>query len=364
MARNTKKERARQAELERQQALRNNKQSMYENLFNSPDALTQQDIGYQQDLHNDVRRMTQQVDADMNVRQVNEATAKQTERNRVKSVEKAKNLARGDIDAINLAHDDAIIEDLVRDIANGTRTTAEANAILNKKRRAGEIKDNETLGKAKSVLNQNAEDLYKYNPTEAKGPIKLKRGEGTYKGTGSNHVRREHVGFKDDAKFWLNEERFPKVSEALNGMRNENAAELGNSYLKKALSGRNLNALLNIGLSINDYNEARNAGDGVVKAGVKAGAQFVAGEMLGAWMMPVMLAKNLPSLAVSAVETTQNVTRKMNSATRIQTFGEVQFQDTQQLATMRQAGMEMAKMSQYNLQQAIMGNEAQYMRRL
>lgn len=144
----------------------------------------------------------------------------------------------------------------------------------------------------------------------------------------------------------------------------EGTDDLAKSHLKKALSGRNLNALLNIGFAMNDFHEARNAGDGVLKAGVKAGAQFVAGEALGMWMMPVMMAKSVPTLAISAVETAQTVTRKMNSINRTQVFGEAQFQDTQQLATMRQAGMEMAKMSQYNLQQAIMGNEAQYMHRL
>lgn len=149
-----------------------------------------------------------------------------------------------------------------------------------------------------------------------------------------------------------------------NTMINEGTDDLAKSHLKKALSGRNLNALLNIGFAMNDYHEARNAGDGVLKAGVKAGAQFVAGEALGMWMMPVMMAKSVPTLAISAVETAQTVTRKMNSINRTQVFGEAQFQDTQQLATMRQAGMEMAKMSQYNLQQAIMGNEAQYMHRL
>lgn len=149
-----------------------------------------------------------------------------------------------------------------------------------------------------------------------------------------------------------------------NTMINEGTDDLAKSHLKKALSGRNLNALMNLGFAMNDYHEARNAGDGVLKAGVKAGAQFVAGEALGMWMMPVMMAKSVPTLAISAVETAQTVTRKMNSINRTQVFGEAQFQDTQQLATMRQAGMEMAKMSQYNLQQAIMGNEAQYMHRL
>lgn len=144
----------------------------------------------------------------------------------------------------------------------------------------------------------------------------------------------------------------------------EGTEDIGNQYLKRALSGRNINALMNLGFAVSDYNEARNSGDGVLKAGVKAGAQFVAGEMLGGWMFPIMFTKQLPTLAISTIQTTQNITRKMNSTTRIQTFGEAHFQDTQQLATMRQSGMELAKMSQYNLQQAIMGNEAQYMHRL
>lgn len=144
----------------------------------------------------------------------------------------------------------------------------------------------------------------------------------------------------------------------------EGAVNVGNPYLKQVFSGRNLGAVLNLGFAISDYNQARNAGDGVIKAGAKAGAQFVAGEMLGGWMMPVMLAKQVPTMAISAIEGTQKITRQMNSSGRIQTFGEAEFRDTQQLATMRQAGMELAKMSQYNLQQSIMGNEAQYMHRL
>lgn len=184
---------------------------------------------------------------------------------------------------------------------------------------------------------------------------------------------REKIGRINGAAVSLNEQLFPNSTEklkeltlnnAVNKSIQEGAEDVGNQYLKRALSGRNLNALMNLGFAFSDYNEARNAGDGVAKSFVKAGAQFVAGEMLGGWMMPVMLAKQLPTLAVSAVETTQNITRKMNSTARIQTFGEAQFQDTQQLATMRQAGMELAKMSQYNLQQSIMGNEAQYMHRL
>jgi hypothetical protein len=53
----------------------------------------------------------------------------------------------------------------------------------------------------------------------------------------------------------------------------------------------------------------------------------------------------------------------MNSAANFQVFGGAEFHDTQQLATMRQSGMEMAKMAQYNLQQTLMGQEASYLHR-
>ena len=38
------------------------------------------------------------------------------------------------------------------------------------------------------------------------------------------------------------------------------------------------------------------------------------------------------------------------------------FNDNQRAFTMRQAGMQLAKNSQYNLQQSLMGNEANYLR--
>lgn len=72
----------------------------------------------------------------------------------------------------------------------------------------------------------------------------------------------------------------------------------------------------------------------------------------------------MPTLAVNTVEGINTMSRSMNSMQKRQVFGDAQFMDTQQLATMRQSGMELAKMSQYNLQQAMMGNEAEHMHRL
>lgn len=144
----------------------------------------------------------------------------------------------------------------------------------------------------------------------------------------------------------------------------EGIDELGPSNLKKIFNKRVFDIGLNAAFAISDYKDARDSGKGVVGSAVKAGALFAAGEVLQGAMFPVMLASSIPKMTVGAIETTQKMTRQMNNMQRIQTFGESYFQDTQQLATMRQAGMELAKMSQYNLQQSIMGNEAQYMHKL
>ena len=145
----------------------------------------------------------------------------------------------------------------------------------------------------------------------------------------------------------------------------EGIDELGPSNLKKIFNKRVLNIGLNMAFAVSDYKDNRDAGKGVVSSVVKAGALFAAGEVLQGVMFPgVLLAGAIPKMAVGAIETTQKMTRQMNNMQRIQTFGESYFQDTQQLATMRQAGMELAKMSQYNLQQSIMGNEEQYMHKL
>ena len=154
------------------------------------------------------------------------------------------------------------------------------------------------------------------------------------------------------------------TEEAAEKAVKEGIEELGPSNLKKIFNKRVFNIGLNAAFAISDYKDARDSGKGVVGSAVKAGALFAAGEVLQGAMFPVMLASSIPKMAVGAIETTQKMTRQMNNMQRIQTFGESYFQDTQQLATMRQAGMELAKMSQYNLQQSIMGNEAQYMHKL
>ena len=251
------------------------------------------------------------------------------------------------------------IDNAVDDLFNVHSNSHEAHTALNNMNRGGFFDSQEDFQTAKARLTAK----YDAKPTRASIPRPgvtreaLERTEGYAIKT-----------VKPGLTFKVNSNAKGELT-GVGSMRGGTAGELadatvGNPYFKQVFNGRNLGAVLNLGFAINDFNEARDAGDGVIKAGVKAGAQFVAGEMLGGWMFPVMLAKQVPTMAISAIEGTQKITRQMNSTGRIQTFGEAQFQDTQQLATMRQAGMELAKMSQYNLQQSIMGNEAQYMHKL
>lgn len=254
------------------------------------------------------------------------------------------------------------IDGVVDDLFDVNANSHEAHSALNAMNRDGFFDSQADFETAKARLTAK----YDAKPTRASIP---RPGRDNLTKESYNRLKsKEIVTVKPGLEFKINTNAKGELS-GIGSMRGGTAGELadatvGNPYFKQVFTGRNLGAVLNLGFAINDFNEARDAGDGVVKAAAKAGAQFVAGEMLGGWMFPVMLAKQAPTMAISAIEGTQKITRQMNSTGRMQTFGEAHFRDTQQLATMRQAGMELAKMSQYNLQQSMMGNEAQYMHRL
>ena len=371
MARNTKKERARQREIDRQLNTQRNIETRQRNAWQEviDDAHAEANVINRtwdtEQLHEQIREQRHQIDADRYYaekearRQAmgNEMFDQAEARINPTPQEQVEAVAR------NLEVDETLrSKAILKDAVKGTKTPEEAQSALNKMARGNKITPDE-LNRAKAFLTDNQSNYYR-------DPIKVKNASGVMRRNGdvinpTTPLKASARGSNAD----LNAKYFPNTAKRMNnasieGVVAEGASDVGNHHLKQALSGRNLNALLNLGFAINDYNSARESGESVAKAGVKAAGLFVAGEMLGPWMFPVMAMKSLPSLAVAGVEATQGVTRKMNSTTRIQTFGEAQFQDTQQLATMRQAGMEMAKMSQYNLQQSIMGNEAQYMHRL
>ena len=126
--------------------------------------------------------------------------------------------------------------------------------------------------------------------------------------------------------------------------------------------------LLNVGLStigaVAEYKEGRNEGKTVLGSAADAAVSFVAGEVLG-WtgMLTIGAVKGVTTLGLKGAKYAIDSSRSMNNIQRFTPFADAQFQDTQQLATMRQSGMELAKMSQYNLQQTLMGTEARHLHR-
>ena len=143
----------------------------------------------------------------------------------------------------------------------------------------------------------------------------------------------------------------------------EEAIESGAKGLGKLGTMDKIMSGVNVLGAIGDYKTARRKGHGVISSAVRAGAQFAIYEALGAWALPVTLLQHTPGAIIKGADMLYKENRRMNSAANNQIFGDAEFLDTQQLATMRQSGMEMAKMAQYNLQQTLMGNEAQYLHR-
>ena len=213
------------------------------------------------------------------------------------------------------------------------------------------VTDAKTFDEARTAINRHSRKVSKEDPSDLLRFLK----------ENEDIVFGPHIDFDTINKEVKAGTFSPTNSETTSTTKNKNT---GPSNLKKIFNKRVFDIGLNAAFAISDYKDARDSGKGVVGSAVKAGALFAAGEILQGAMFPVMLASSIPKMAVGAIETTQKMTRQMNNMQRIQTFGESYFQDTQQLATMRQAGMELAKMSQYNLQQSIMGNEAQYMHKL
>ena len=155
------------------------------------------------------------------------------------------------------------------------------------------------------------------------------------------------------------------TEEALKHLRREvtkssrNIEEMAPKQLLKEVGMPTVFAGFN---AVGTYKDNRREGKSVVSSAVRAAGDFVLSETLGpVAYMAVNMVKEVPDLAVKGSAALFKEMRRMNSSSRLAVFGESEFNDTQQLATMRQSGMELAKMSQYRLEQTLMGNEARYL---
>ena len=114
--------------------------------------------------------------------------------------------------------------------------------------------------------------------------------------------------------------------------------------------------------AISKYKDSRKQGRGVMSSAARAGVDFAASQLMGPGLyMGLTAFRAAPKALVTGAMYLQNEVRQMNTASRFRVFGDASFQDSDQLATMRQSGMEMAKMANYNLEQTLMGNEARYL---
>lgn len=134
---------------------------------------------------------------------------------------------------------------------------------------------------------------------------------------------------------------------------------------KGLLGGLGFGSLMSVGFGVMDYIDAKNEGAGNVEALASAGMNFIIPELVGGWAYAGYQALSMAGqFGVSAYENANMSLRQMNRDLRNQTpFRGHTFVDSPQIYTMRQAGMALAQQSKYNLQQTMMGNEAQFLHR-
>ena len=141
---------------------------------------------------------------------------------------------------------------------------------------------------------------------------------------------------------------------------------LGRTLTRKKLG---VGGVLGLGFNVfsfaDDYKRSRSEGDGKAGALAKASGNAVMFEAIG-WkgMLGLGALKAAPSLAVGGLMKAGSMARSMDRTARNVPFANSTFTDNKQSYTMRQAGMQLAQASKYNLQQSLMGNEAAAMHRL
>lgn len=132
---------------------------------------------------------------------------------------------------------------------------------------------------------------------------------------------------------------------------------------KKLGGGQLLNAAIPVAFGVMEYNQNRDQGKGVISSAATALGSYAFFEAVP--LLPALAITALPAIPKAAVSLGENLSamsRNMNKGAINTPFGNATFNDSQQAYTMRQAGMQMAQASKYNLQQTLMGNEAQYMK--
>ena len=130
----------------------------------------------------------------------------------------------------------------------------------------------------------------------------------------------------------------------------------------KIMKNAGLGTVLNGIFTLNDYKTAKEQGYSTGASIAKAAGTNIMMNVIGPGKYTMMqLGMELPSLAVKGYEALSQQARAMSIMGTNKPFQNSTFVDTQQNYTMRQAGMQLAKASQYNTQQAMLGQEANFL---
>lgn len=133
-------------------------------------------------------------------------------------------------------------------------------------------------------------------------------------------------------------------------------------FMKGLSPGQLIGPGMTAGFGIMEYKSQREQGNGVVGSASKAVAEAVMFDIVGGpAYFGAMAATGALKAAPKAIEAYTRQKRNMAMQGRNTPFANAQFRDSQQAYTMRQAGMAMANASKHNAQQAMLGNEAQFM---
>lgn len=110
------------------------------------------------------------------------------------------------------------------------------------------------------------------------------------------------------------------------------------------------------------YKNSRNEGNGAIVSGAKALGEQAVMSATGLGLYTAFQAvPAIAGLGVKGYEALASQARSMANLSANRPFQNVQFNDSQQAFTMRQAGMKLAEASKYNIQQATLGNEANFL---
>lgn len=121
-----------------------------------------------------------------------------------------------------------------------------------------------------------------------------------------------------------------------------------------------MSLILNGYFAVDTYSAKREEGHGVIGSAALGFGEYMLYDALG-WKggLALNMVPMLGSLGAQAFNSASQYARSVDRNRNYRPFMNSTFVDTQQTYTMRQAGMNLAKQSKYNIQQAMLGNEAQ-----